>query len=168
MRRRREEATAGCLEVLNQRHGSMDLQDIDSLVSAIVGNHTPGMDDLAAQELADYAQAYYKVALERVIDEIAAHVIESVIFLQLPKLLDPSGILKMTQADIDSIAEEPDARKLHRQLLQSKLDTLNRSSLLCKLYVENRTAPPHQDLLQPSAELISSGDSTPLLVSPGY
>ncbi|KAI7082125.1 hypothetical protein KC356_g8624 [Hortaea werneckii] len=165
MRRRREEATAGCLEVLNQRHGSMDLQDIDSLVSAIVGNHTPGMDDLAAQELADYAQAYYKVALKRVIDEIAAHVTESVIFLQLPKLLDPSGILKMTQADIYSIAEESDARKLHRQLLQSKLDTLNRSSLLCELYVENRTAPPHQDLLQPSAELISSEDSTPLLVS---
>ena len=60
MRRRREEAITGCREVLNQR-GSIGLSDIDLLVSAIVGDHTPGMDDLAAQELAEYARAYYKV-----------------------------------------------------------------------------------------------------------
>lgn len=96
------------------------------------------------------------------IDEIAAHVIEPVVFLQLPKLLDPSDILKMTQADIDSIAEEPDARKIHRQLLQSRLDTLNRSSLLCKLYLENRAAPPYQDVVQQSAEQSPSNDRTPL------
>lgn len=95
------------------------------------------------------------------IDEIAAHVIEPVVFLQLPKLLDPSDILKMTQADIDSISEEPDARKLHRQLLQSKLDTLNRSSLLCKLYLENRAAPPHWDVVQQSAEQTPSNGRTP-------
>jgi hypothetical protein len=101
------------------------------------------------------------VALKRVIDEIAAHVIEPVIFLQLPKLLDPSDILKMTQADMDSIAEEPDACKLYRKTLQSKLDTLNRSSLLCKLYLENRAALPHQDLAQRSTEYTSSNDRTP-------
>lgn len=61
MQRRRAEATVGGLKVLSQRHGSIDLQDIDSLVSAIIGDHIPDMDDLAAQELADYAQAYYKV-----------------------------------------------------------------------------------------------------------
>lgn len=99
------------------------------------------------------------------IDEIAAHVIEPVIFLQLPKLLDSSEILKMTQADIDSIAEESDARKLHRRLLQSKLDTLNRSSLLCKLYLENRAAPPHQDVVQQSAEQTPSDDRTSLFDS---
>jgi hypothetical protein len=100
------------------------------------------------------------VALKRVIDEIAAHVIEPVIFLQLPKLLDPSDILKMTQADIDSIAEEPDARKLYRETLQSKLETLNRSSLLCKLYLENRATQPHQDLAQQSTEHTPSDDRT--------
>lgn len=101
------------------------------------------------------------------IDEIPAHVIEPVIFLQLPKLLDPSDILKMAQADIDSIAEEPDARKFHRQLLQSKLDTLNRSSLLCKLYLENRAAIPHQDVAQQSSERTPSGDRTPAYGSDG-
>jgi hypothetical protein len=60
MRRRRAEAITGCRKVLSQR-GSIDFSDIDLLVSAIIGDHTPGMDDLAAQELADYAQAYYKV-----------------------------------------------------------------------------------------------------------
>jgi hypothetical protein len=101
------------------------------------------------------------VALKRVIDEIAAHVIEPVIFLQLPKLLDPSDILKMTQADMDSIAEESDARKLHRETLQSKLGTLNRSSLLCKLYLENRAIQPHQDLAEQSTEHTPSNDRTP-------
>jgi hypothetical protein len=101
------------------------------------------------------------VALKRVIDEIAAHVIEPVIFLQLPKLLDPSDILKMTQADMDSITEESDARKLYRETLQSKLDILNRSSLLCKLYLENRATQPHQDLAQQSTEPTPSNDRTP-------
>jgi hypothetical protein len=101
------------------------------------------------------------VASKRVIDEIAAHVIEPVIFLQLPKLLLPSDILKTTQADIDSIAEEPDARKLYRETLQSKLDTLNRSSLLCKLYLENRATQLHQDLAQQSTEHTPSDDRTP-------
>jgi hypothetical protein len=68
MRRRRAEATAGCRKVLSQR-GSIDLQDIDLLVIAIIRDYTPGMDDLAAQELADYTQAYYKVrSLARILD----------------------------------------------------------------------------------------------------
>lgn len=95
------------------------------------------------------------------IDEIAAHVIEPIIFLQLPKLLDPSDILKMTQADIDSIAEEPDARKLYREILQSKLYTVYRSSLLCKLYLENRASQSHQDQAQQSTEHTPSNGRTP-------
>ena len=62
IQRQRAKVTAGFLKVFNQRQGSIDLQDIDSLVSVMIGDDTPGMDDLAAQELADYAQAYYKVS----------------------------------------------------------------------------------------------------------
>jgi len=108
---------------------------------------------------------FYQVALKRVIDEVAAHVIEPVIFLHLPKLLDSSEILKMPQADIDSIAEESDARKTHRQLLQSKLDVLSRSSLLCKLYLENGCALPHSNIMQQSDEQISSNGRTPSIDS---
>jgi hypothetical protein len=104
---------------------------------------------------------FYQVALKRVIDEVAAHVIEPVIFMHLPKLLDASEILKMPQADIDSIAEESDARKTYRQLLQSKLDVLSRSSLLCKLYLENGGALPHSNIMQQSDEQISSNSRTP-------
>ena len=62
MRRRREEALAGCQKILNQ-HGSIELHNVELLVSAVVGEHQPGMDDLAAQDLADYAKAYYKVRI---------------------------------------------------------------------------------------------------------
>jgi hypothetical protein len=62
MRRRREEALAGCRKILNQ-HGSIELHNVELLVSAVVGEHQPGMDDLAAQDLADYAKAYYKVRI---------------------------------------------------------------------------------------------------------
>jgi hypothetical protein len=37
------------------------MQNVELLVAAVVGDHQSGMDDLAAQDLADYAQAYYKV-----------------------------------------------------------------------------------------------------------
>jgi hypothetical protein len=105
---------------------------------------------------------FNQVALKRVIDEVAAHVIEPEIFLHLPQLLDPSDILKMSQTDIDSIAEESDARKVHRQLLQSKLDTLSRSSLLCKLYLENGAPLPYPNVVQQqSAEQTSSNGRTP-------
>lgn len=60
MQRRREEASSKCRDVMN-RHGSIDLHNIDLVISALIGDRQPDMDDLAAQDLADYAQAYYKV-----------------------------------------------------------------------------------------------------------
>lgn len=69
----------------------------------------------------------------------------------------------MPQASIDSVAEEPDARKVHRNLLQSKLDVLNRSSLLCKLYMENDCALRMQDMAALHMGQMSSNDRTPTL-----
>jgi hypothetical protein len=60
LQRRREEASAACRKILSQ-YGSIEMQNVELLVAAVVGDHQSGMDDLAAQDLADYAQAYYKV-----------------------------------------------------------------------------------------------------------
>lgn len=103
--------------------------------------------------------------------EIPAHVIEPIIFSQLPAFLDPSEILKMSERDINTIADESDSRKAQRQKLQSKLDVLTSSSLLCKLYLEKdvpsdaqETPSLHTDIKfscgkTPSSSIGTSGDN---------
>lgn len=100
------------------------------------------------------------MALKRVIDEIPAHVIEPVILSQLPSFLNSSEILKMPQTTIDSVAEESGDRKAHRTMLRSKLDVLKRSSLLCKLYIENSGSLRVQDAASQHMEQMSSNDLT--------
>lgn len=105
------------------------------------------------------------------VDEIPAHVIEPIIFSQLPAFLDPSEILKMSERDINAIADESDSRKTQRHKLQSKLDVLTSSSLLCKLYLEKdmpsdaqETPSLHTDIRfscgkTPSGSIGTSGDN---------
>lgn len=61
LERRREEALSMCRNVIDQ-YGSINVHNIELVIPALVGDRQPDMDDLAAQDLADYAQAYYKVS----------------------------------------------------------------------------------------------------------
>lgn len=59
MQRQREKVVSRCHEILDR--GEYIAKDsVHELVSALIGDRPPTMDDVAAESLADYAQAYYK------------------------------------------------------------------------------------------------------------
>jgi len=151
-KRERDEAVTRCRSLFKSRN-ELTIHDVGLIADIAVPRKERNMDDLAAQTLADYAEAYYKVrtwymssklanlwinqvALKRVIDEVAAHVIEPSILTPLPRILDSTKILQMPDDLIESIGGESIARMRFREALQAKLDILNRSNLICKVYAE--------------------------------
>jgi hypothetical protein len=76
------------------------------------------------------------VALKRIVDEVPAHVVEPSILTGLPKLLDSTKILEMPSDLIEAIGGESSETTKLRESLQSKMDVLNRSSLICRVYMD--------------------------------
>nr|POF13789.1 interferon-induced gtp-binding protein mx2 [Quercus suber] len=134
-KRDREDAVDRLRQILRSRP-TLSSHDVDLIVDAVLPKSKPNMDDLGAQDLADYATAYYKVALKRMIDEVPAHVIEPTVLTRLPNLFDATRVLQMSDELIGKIGGESTARSIHRQSLQTKLEVFSRSALICKVYAE--------------------------------
>ncbi|VUC24066.1 unnamed protein product [Clonostachys rosea] len=81
-----------------------------------------------ARSAISYVDKYYEVALGRLIDDIAVQVIESNLVSALEQILDPLTIVKMTDSEINQIADETDETREKRQLLQKQLETLNKGT----------------------------------------
>lgn len=61
--REREASLARCRRLFGEREdGCLTIADLERLVNAVLPKSEPNMDALAAQNLADYAAAYYKVS----------------------------------------------------------------------------------------------------------
>ena len=76
------------------------------------------------------------MALKRIIDEVPAHVVEPSILTGLPKLLDSTKILEMPSDLIEAVGGESSETTKLREFLQSKMDVLSRSSLICRVYMD--------------------------------
>nr|POE96519.1 interferon-induced gtp-binding protein mx [Quercus suber] len=139
-KRDREDALVRYRQMLESRP-DFSSPDAELIVDTVLPKSKPDMDEIAAQTLTDYAIAYYKVALKRLIDEIPAHVVEPTVLTRLPKLLDSTKILQMSDELIETIGGESMDRTLHRHSLQAKLKIFSRSSLICKVYAENAIDP---------------------------
>ena len=58
--RQRVDAVTRCRQLF-QVHTTLTVRDIALIADAVIDNNEPDMDELAAQNLADYAEAFYKV-----------------------------------------------------------------------------------------------------------
>ena len=76
------------------------------------------------------------MALKRIIDEVPAHVVEPSILTGLPKLLGSTKILEMPADLIEAIGGESSETTKLREFLQSKMDVLSQSSLICRVYMD--------------------------------
>ncbi|EMC97245.1 hypothetical protein BAUCODRAFT_444961 [Baudoinia panamericana UAMH 10762] len=152
--REHHEAIQRCRELLKSR-GTLTLQDVGLIVDAVVPRREPDMENIAARSLADYAEAYYRVALKRVIDEVPAHVIEPTILTALPTLLDAPTILAMSTQQIEAIGGESPTRTAIRRTLQAKLEVLDRSNLICNVLTLVRlTVLPTRDTTESPSYLL--------------
>ncbi|CAG9981248.1 unnamed protein product [Clonostachys byssicola] len=107
--------------------GSFDLQ---GLHKELLELHRPYFENARynAKCAIGYVDRYYEVALGRLIDDIAIQVIECNLVSALEQILDPLTIVKMTDSEINQIADETEETRETRQLLQKQLDILNKGT----------------------------------------
>lgn len=90
------------------------------------------MDDHACSDLLDCMQAYYAIALDVFVDNVAALTVENCLVKGLSALLSPVKISEMTDAELETLAAEPgDLQSLRDQAMEKKT-VLEESLNICR------------------------------------
>lgn len=98
---------------------------LDTIIQALTSaKRDSDMDTHASEEATRAMEAYYKVALKQIIDDVASLVLEQPFLQRLTSLLDINFICSLTDADTKWIAGENDASVAERLRLQEKISVL--------------------------------------------
>ncbi|EJT72439.1 hypothetical protein GGTG_09305 [Gaeumannomyces tritici R3-111a-1] len=106
--------------------GYVDIGEVIQLLSQLEGKETD-LEEEASGLATDYAEAYYKVALKRFIDEIANLAVERQLIRHLPNLFTPEMILELTDDQVSTLAAEDDQAIAERDRCQKLLTALQKS-----------------------------------------
>ncbi|KAI1119764.1 P-loop containing nucleoside triphosphate hydrolase protein [Nemania abortiva] len=98
--------------------------NIKSLLDALMSRTEPDMDKYSCSMAADMMEAYYKVALKTVIDEVSVLAIEKCLVQKLPQLLLPEIICDLTDEEVHLMAAESEISVAERERLSEKLKVL--------------------------------------------
>ncbi|KAI8951576.1 P-loop containing nucleoside triphosphate hydrolase protein [Xylaria longipes] len=102
--------------------------DMGALLESLVMERELDMDAYPCTMAIDTADAYYEIALEKIIDDVSVLAIERCLIQKLPDLLAADIICHLTDAEVNSIASESNASKLERALVTEKLTALREGS----------------------------------------
>ncbi|KAI0965395.1 P-loop containing nucleoside triphosphate hydrolase protein [Xylaria arbuscula] len=95
-----------------------------SLIDVIMSGTEPDMDTYSCSMAVDVMEAYYKVALKTIIDEVSVLAIERCLIQALPQLLSPEIICNLTDEKVHSMAAESEISVAERGRLSKKLAVL--------------------------------------------
>ncbi|KAI1315614.1 P-loop containing nucleoside triphosphate hydrolase protein [Xylariaceae sp. FL0255] len=80
--------------------------NLESLLQTIVSATEPNMDSYSCSMATDMIEAYYKVALKKLVDDVGVLAIEECLIQELPKLLSSEVICNLTDDGIRLVAGE--------------------------------------------------------------
>ncbi|KAI9809646.1 MAG: hypothetical protein M1825_000078 [Sarcosagium campestre] len=104
-------------------HISINRVSVSSLTSTLASRREADMDRYACSEVLDCMEAYYKVAMKCVIDNVATHVIENLV-AGLGDVLSATRIWQLKPEQVHAIASEPAENQSQREHLSRKLAIL--------------------------------------------
>ncbi|KAL3953570.1 hypothetical protein ACCO45_011526 [Purpureocillium lilacinum] len=93
------------------------LEDKDEMDSELVGSTTA----------VDYMEAYYKVALKTVVDNVSTHAVECRLIQKLPSILDTEKIHDMGDVEVTQLAADNEASVHERSRTNEKLSVLEKA-----------------------------------------
>ncbi|KAI0811301.1 P-loop containing nucleoside triphosphate hydrolase protein [Xylaria sp. FL0064] len=113
---------------------------VDSLIKKLSQRREPDAEQRAASEAADCMEAYYNVALKRIVDDVAIEVIERKLIAALPAIFSPLVVLEMPADLVSAIAGESQETRDERTKLANQVRILNKGSETCKRFAGLRLA----------------------------
>lgn len=123
--------------------------DLRPLVTALVRRTEPDMNRLACSEALDCMEAYYKVALERFVDDIAIEVIEAKLISSLHDIFSPITVTSMPADLVTSVAGESEENRAQREQLTKQLEVLVKGTETCKRFIGVRILDADDNTIQP-------------------
>ncbi|KAI0877379.1 dynamin family protein [Hypoxylon argillaceum] len=132
-----------CSEVIEQFFGytpdtSVHLQsrywNLGDLLNMLSKRMEPDDERFAASEAVDCMEAYYSVALKRIIDDVAIEVIERKLMSALSTILSPIVVFEMADDLVSAIAGESKADREKRSKLANQVEVLIKGSETCKRF----------------------------------
>ncbi|KAH7324040.1 interferon-induced GTP-binding protein Mx [Rhexocercosporidium sp. MPI-PUGE-AT-0058] len=135
-------------------------KDLRPLVTALVKRTEPDINRFACSEALDCMEAYYKVALERFVDDIAIEVVEAKLISQLHDMFSPTTVISMPADLVTSIAGESEENRAQREQLNKQLEVLMKGIETCKRFVGVRIFGADDSTIQ-SGTMSNSGNYDP-------
>ena len=109
--------------------------NVESLLSALTSQNELDMDRYACSEILDCMEAYYKVTMKTVVDNVATQTVEGCLMNNLEDLISPTAIMNMEPGLVSGIAAESSSNQMDREQLSRKLTVLELGLETCQRYV---------------------------------
>ncbi|KAL9045218.1 MAG: hypothetical protein Q9214_001710 [Letrouitia sp. 1 TL-2023] len=160
-KRRKEQTIQQLHGHLSRKYGSSDnIQveqlDVDDMVSALTTRTEADMDRYACMEILDSMEAYYKVAMKTMVDNVATQAIEWCLITNLEKVFTPVHVQQMDAELVSGVASESAHHRSLRETTDRKLVALQSGLEICKTHASRKaleiSTPPTPDGPTPKLE----------------
>ncbi|KAF1975224.1 dynamin family protein [Bimuria novae-zelandiae CBS 107.79] len=98
--------------------------NVNSLTQVLLTKTEADMNNYASSIATDFMEAYYKVALKKVIDDFAVLAVEACLIEKLPTLFCPEDVLDINDETVTSLAVEDEESSAERARCSEKLKVL--------------------------------------------
>ncbi|KAF2753117.1 hypothetical protein EJ05DRAFT_445395 [Pseudovirgaria hyperparasitica] len=117
--------------------------NMSSLLNLLNKQTETDMNNYASSTATDFMQAYYKVALKKVVDDISVLAIEACLVQRLPELFAPATVFDIDDTTVRTIASENEESVTERVRCSEKLNILEEG--MVELKKLRKFQPIHSD-----------------------
>ncbi|KAL2210499.1 hypothetical protein CC79DRAFT_1269593 [Sarocladium strictum] len=114
------------------------------------------MENSGSSLAVDYMQAYYKIALDRFVDDMSTLAIEDCLISKLARLFRPTTIRNMDPEEISRLAGESAESTIDRDRLVQQFDTLREGLPILRSFQSRRQT---QDIILPPSSVLGLSES---------
>ncbi|KAF1850557.1 dynamin family protein [Cucurbitaria berberidis CBS 394.84] len=98
--------------------------NVNQLIDTLAAKTEADMNNYASSTATDFMEAYYKVALKKIIDDFSVLAVETCLVQKLPTLFCPADIIDIDDTTVSALASEDEESSAERAQCDEKLKIL--------------------------------------------